>query len=47
MTLFGKTIVGLILVVIGGSGYYFYSNSQKVAPAVEKNPLVTTPTQGK
>ena len=30
MTLFGKTIVGIIIILIGGTGYYFYSQPNAV-----------------
>ena len=47
MTLFGKTIVGLIIIIIGGIGYYFYRNSQSnkiVNEAKKEEATSTTPT---
>ncbi len=44
MTLFGKTIVGIILIIIAGTGYYFYLGSQEIMPSEvkETTPVPTT-----
>jgi hypothetical protein len=55
MTLFGKTIVTLLLLILGGTGYYFYqgSESRKAVvldpngPAQLAYATTTTPTSKK
>ena len=47
MTLFGKTIVGIILVLIGGFGYYFYNGSENTSNVAKENIPVTTEPVGK
>ena len=44
MTLFGKTIVGIILIIIGGVGYYFYS-TPKVEPVTTTSNEEVVPVQ--